>query len=186
MKLTQLKRTLAGVTCEKTRGMVKELRRRGFEIGIEDGGFGTYKIVALINGYYFALSMVNSVYCKNYTRGKHKWQKFTDIDDLVRASCLKEKTGPSKKQLAFISILANQIGITDYENPATVGEAIEMIDQLREQRRKQKYNIRESDPDKPGLSTYRKPKFDPYTNTKVLDANGKVQGSRHTKMIRTR
>jgi hypothetical protein len=161
MKINQLKRTLAGVTCEKTRAMVKELRWRGFEIGLENaGGNGNqYRIVTFINGYYFAISMVNSVFCKNYTRGKHKWQKFTDIDDLVRASCLKEKTGPSKKQLEFISVLTTQLGIDDYENPETVGEAIEMIDQLKQLRQKQKYNIRPYDSEKrPGnqLPDYRK------------------------------
>jgi len=145
MKISNLKSTLAGVKCEKTKGMVKELRRRGFQIGLEDGGYGHFKIVTLINGYYFAISMIGSVYCKNYTRSKHKWQKFSDIDDLVRASCLKAETSPSDKQLAFISALTSQIGILDYKNPETVREAYEMIDQLIRLKKQKRGDIMEED-----------------------------------------
>jgi len=131
MNLAKLKSTLRGVECEKTKSLFKELKQRGFKAGLEDGGGDTYKIVSLINGKFFAISMASSVFCKNYARGSHKWQNFNCIDDLVRASLNAVENAPTPKQLAYIECLSNETGIVNFKEPETIIEAMELIDELK-------------------------------------------------------
>jgi hypothetical protein len=131
MNINKLKSTTHGVDCGKTKEVFKELKRRGFKTGLENGGRETYKIVSFINGKYFAISMSSSVYCKDYSRGMHKWQSFKDIDELVMASIINQGSQPTEKQLIFIEILSKQKGVADYKKPKSVLEAIELISRLK-------------------------------------------------------
>jgi len=132
MNFKNLKNTLHGVECEKTKSVFKELRKRGFRVGLEDGGGGnTYKILSFINGKYFAISMASSVFCKNYSRGFHKWQHFNCIDDLVMASISTKERPPTPNQLSYIKCLLKRNGIKDSKEPETIIEAMELIDELK-------------------------------------------------------
>lgn len=52
-----------------------------------------------------------------------------DFDDQPRRNL----PGPSDKQLAYIATLCREVGVDIYEfDPATVKEAAEMIDELKE------------------------------------------------------
>ena len=55
------KTTLHGVSCEKTKAMCKDLRKRGFKWHLDDNGNDGFIINTFINGRDFAISMVNSV-----------------------------------------------------------------------------------------------------------------------------
>ena len=131
MNLAKLKTTLHGVGCEKTKSIFKELRQRGFKVGLEDGGGGTHKIVSFVNGKYFAISMASSVFCKNYSRGSHKWQNFNCIDDLVKASMNTEDSPPTPKQMAYIECLLEKTGTVNSKEPKTIIEAMNLIDELK-------------------------------------------------------
>ena len=135
-KFNELKETLRGVKCEATKTVFRELKKRGFRAGLEIGGGShkgdTFKIVTLINGTYFVISMASSVYCKGWSRGKHKWQYFDDIDEIVMSSTNRKISNPTIKQLAFIDALQKQNGVTEYEKPKTIVDAMEMIDLLKQ------------------------------------------------------
>lgn len=131
MNINKLKSTTHGVECESTKEVFRELKKRGFKTGLEDGGHGTYKIVSFINGKYFAISMGSSVYCKDYSRGMHKWQSFKNLDELVKASIINHDSQPTGKQLIYIEMLSKEKGVSDYKKPESVVEAIDLIDRLK-------------------------------------------------------
>ena len=126
------KTTLHGVKCEKTKSVCKELRRRGFGWHLADNGSNGFVINTLINGKDFAISMTNSVYCKSFSRGKHKWQKFDDIDQLVLATISKPDSRPSEKQVKYLSHLCSELGESiDDDYPKSVIDAANKISEMK-------------------------------------------------------
>jgi hypothetical protein len=132
----EIKKTLHGVKSESTKEMFKELKKRGFNSGLEKGGANTFKIISFINGVDFIISCVDGAdpkYTKSYSRSKRDWASFVCIDDLIKTTFIKRDNPPTDAQISFFKTLVGDIASLSNAKPKikipkTVMEMSQAID----------------------------------------------------------
>jgi hypothetical protein len=115
-----VKKTLHGVKSETTSEMFKELKKRGFNVGLENGGSNTFKIISLINGVDFIISCVDGCspkYTKSYSRNKRDWTNFNCIDDLIKTTFIRQNNKPTEAQVSFFKTLVSEIAGLSNKKP---------------------------------------------------------------------
>lgn len=127
INLKDHKTTLYGVNQVQIKVVFKDLKKRGFQVWLENSGAKKYRIITLINGTHFVVSSNKEgeqKYAKWHSRGSYNWIIFDDIDDLVRASLNKATSKPTELQSSFISRLVAELSDLGQEVSITVPTTI--------------------------------------------------------------